>query len=362
MPSGDLRHAPLTRSSDNRLLAGVCGGLATRLGVDARIVRLAFLGSVLLAGLGIVVYIAFTIILPAEGETEDGGLRSVIVGLAVACAAIAGLATLALIATLMTVFGFGGIVVAVACLLLAVALWRGSAGVASWALAPVAALTLPVLTVTAMNARLVPRTSDVVAAPAVVSDIPGAGYKTGLGSVFVDLRHTQLPQAGRVNLRIVAGLRRTIVALPHDRCVRVEVRHDVDDVPRDIALALASNSWRTNSDITLFGQIEWVDGVSRSWNWKDGPQSTGPILAIDFRSAGAGLIVRDYSDAVDPRAQPDWPGYPVYLEDRPDTTGTPRRAAQRLIKNWRERRRDQLQSKHRIDRLLPGPCGPKASS
>jgi signal transduction histidine kinase len=48
----------LTRSGEDRVVAGVCGGLAAELGVDATLVRLVFALLALLAGAGIVLYFA----------------------------------------------------------------------------------------------------------------------------------------------------------------------------------------------------------------------------------------------------------------------------------------------------------------
>ncbi len=67
--------------------------------------------------------------------------------------------------------------------------------------------------------------------------------------------------------------------------------------------------------------------------------------------------MRDYADNVDPQTEPDWPGYPVSLEPRPNITGTPPAAAKRLIDGWLLRRRVQSASAARVNRLLPGPCG-----
>ncbi len=48
----------LARSSDDRVLAGVCGGLGAGLGVDPNVVRLAFLVLALANGAGVVLYLA----------------------------------------------------------------------------------------------------------------------------------------------------------------------------------------------------------------------------------------------------------------------------------------------------------------
>lgn len=49
------------RSSDDRLIAGVCGGIAARLAVDATLVRLVFAILALAGGAGILVYLALWI-------------------------------------------------------------------------------------------------------------------------------------------------------------------------------------------------------------------------------------------------------------------------------------------------------------
>ncbi|KRB78408.1 hypothetical protein ASE01_03815 [Nocardioides sp. Root190] len=49
----------LTRRSNNRMVAGVCGGIADHLGIDATIVRLLLVAAVVFGfGAGIVLYVA----------------------------------------------------------------------------------------------------------------------------------------------------------------------------------------------------------------------------------------------------------------------------------------------------------------
>jgi phage shock protein PspC (stress-responsive transcriptional regulator) len=56
----------LTRPRDNRWIAGVCAGLARRLGISAGLVRLLFVLSCLLPGPQVLIYIALWIIMPNE--------------------------------------------------------------------------------------------------------------------------------------------------------------------------------------------------------------------------------------------------------------------------------------------------------
>lgn len=48
------------------MVAGVCAGIARRFGVDATLVRLAWVFSVLCLGTGVLVYIICWIVIPEE--------------------------------------------------------------------------------------------------------------------------------------------------------------------------------------------------------------------------------------------------------------------------------------------------------
>jgi phage shock protein C len=56
----------LYRSNKERMIAGVCGGLAQYFNLDPVIVRLAFVLSIFLGGLGIIAYIILAIVVPSE--------------------------------------------------------------------------------------------------------------------------------------------------------------------------------------------------------------------------------------------------------------------------------------------------------
>lgn len=58
----------LVRPRDNRMIAGVCAGLARRFGVSAGLVRLLFILSLLLPGTQVIVYIVLWILMPNEDE------------------------------------------------------------------------------------------------------------------------------------------------------------------------------------------------------------------------------------------------------------------------------------------------------
>ncbi len=56
----------LYRSKSDRMIAGVCGGLAKRFNISSTWVRLAFAFIVLLGGAGFLLYLILWIIMPDE--------------------------------------------------------------------------------------------------------------------------------------------------------------------------------------------------------------------------------------------------------------------------------------------------------
>jgi phage shock protein C len=54
----------LTKSTTDRVIAGVAGGIAQRLGISSTLVRLAWVLSVFFGGLGIVAYLILWVVLP----------------------------------------------------------------------------------------------------------------------------------------------------------------------------------------------------------------------------------------------------------------------------------------------------------
>jgi phage shock protein C len=54
----------LTRSSSDRMIAGVCGGLSDYFGIDAAIFRILFVVFAFIPGPSVLLYIALWVILP----------------------------------------------------------------------------------------------------------------------------------------------------------------------------------------------------------------------------------------------------------------------------------------------------------
>ena len=340
---------PTARSREDRWLGGVAGGLAARWGQPAGRVRAAFVVAAIAGlGLGVVIYAAAWLVLPPEGEDgAPAGPRGIVL-LAQACGALIGLGALAMAGATATVFGFGWVVVAVAGAIVfgIVAGWpRLGPG---WALLPVGALVLPSVAFALGGLRLDPSLADSTVSPASAADLPQRLH-SGLGLLTVDLRRTALPASGVIPLRLDAGVRRTLVALPHDRCVHVEVRqHQLSPAAQ---LLRGYETQASMPGATVFGRRRIRRHVSTDRGRRD-----GPTLRIDFRSDGGELVVRDYPDRVEPAYRPDWPGYPVYLAPRPDLHGLGEKAARKRLKSWKHLRRAQERSKAKFKRLMAGPC------
>jgi phage shock protein C len=58
----------ITRSGDDRMLGGVCGGIARHLDVDPVIVRIATVALVCAVGAGAVAYLAAWILMPLDDQ------------------------------------------------------------------------------------------------------------------------------------------------------------------------------------------------------------------------------------------------------------------------------------------------------
>ena len=63
----------LRRSTSDRVIAGVCGGLGRYLGIDPVMIRIAFVLLVVTGGFGVLLYVIAWIAIPEQAEGEDLG-------------------------------------------------------------------------------------------------------------------------------------------------------------------------------------------------------------------------------------------------------------------------------------------------
>lgn len=75
VPAGARQVVPLTRPSSDRVLAGVCSGLARHLSVPVRVVRIAFVVASGLGGAGLGAYLLFWLMTPVARESTPPGGR-----------------------------------------------------------------------------------------------------------------------------------------------------------------------------------------------------------------------------------------------------------------------------------------------
>lgn len=68
----------LYRSTTNRMIAGVCGGLGDYLNIDPTFVRLFFVLLALGRGIGGMVYLLFWIIVPLEGQRRGASFEDTV--------------------------------------------------------------------------------------------------------------------------------------------------------------------------------------------------------------------------------------------------------------------------------------------
>lgn len=63
----------LRRSREDRVIAGVCGGLGRYLGVDPVLLRIAFVVLTATGGAGVLLYVLALVVIPDQQEHEDLG-------------------------------------------------------------------------------------------------------------------------------------------------------------------------------------------------------------------------------------------------------------------------------------------------
>jgi phage shock protein PspC (stress-responsive transcriptional regulator) len=366
------RAARIVRARDGRLLGGVCAGLPDIWGIGSNGRRLLFVLAGLCGGIGVVAYLACWLVIPAEDHDPDADPVRSIVLLAWAAGGLAVLVLVAAGAAAATVFGQGWVVFGLAAGVVVVSLGPLRARIPSVAaLLTLAALTLPAVAVALSPLRLSLRSGDALIAPRSYGALERTTYRSGFGTMLIDLRRTPLIAPGaRATLRIDAGLRRTIVALPQRACVRVRVNYDIHLFPAHLAALLTGRELTEFHDLMLFGQpygygaALGTAGTATYGAALGAPvpatrpaHARGPLLTIDFTSQGGGLYVRDYPTGVDPETAPNWPGFPVRLESRPYVRGARPAVRRRMLAGWHRRLIEERASQLRVNRDMPGPCG-----
>jgi hypothetical protein len=314
--------------------------------------------ATLFGGVGLVAYLTCWLVIPAEDQDADPNAVRAVVLVAWATGALVVLVLVAAAAALATIFGLGWIVFGLAAIIAAVHFSPLRTRVPPVAvLLIIGALSLPAVAAALSPVRLTFQTGQSITRPPTYRAISQTTYRSGFGTLLIDLRHTPVPSSGNTTLRIDAGLRRTIVALPLDKCVRVRINYDIHLFPAHLAALFTGRDATPFHDVVLFGHPYGygVDGGS-SASVTNQSQVAGPLLTIDFTSQGGGLYVRDYPNLMDPDLTPYWPGFPVNLEPRPFVGNEPPRVRRQMLQDWHRRLRAQQASRQQVAAELPGPC------
>jgi phage shock protein PspC (stress-responsive transcriptional regulator) len=271
----------LYRSRSDRMLAGVCGGLAEYFGIDAVIVRVIAVALIFAGGAGALLYVAAWLLVPEDGHEGDepargrvataagvvalvvafcilvpfwggpfgdGGFGGPFIGLAfLGLAGLVvwrlasgqrdagssqdllrraglGVALLAL-SGLLAIGGAwataagGGTVVAIIVIVAGLWLVAGAflGGGTRWLILPALALALPAGVVSAANIDTDGGIGEREYRPVAAQDVREQ-YRVGMGRLVVDLRDAQLP-SGDHRVRIDVGMGEAWVVVPPDVCV-----------------------------------------------------------------------------------------------------------------------------------------------
>lgn len=283
-PLEPTRPRRLTRSRSDRVLGGVAGGLGRYFEIDPVVFRIALAALGLVGGLGMVVYLAALLFVPADGEPGAPADRSRLLTVAgVIALAVAGLAALgsgglflgpivplaiaggvgygiyravrgrddgrpvtlgrvagwvalgagALLAAAALALGsawaaadgsgavVAAIVIAIGVLLAASALRPGGA---RWLALPALIVAVPLAIVSAADIRLDGGVGDRSYRLATVADVPRGGYHLGAGELVVDLRDVDLPARRETVLDLTLGVGHAQVLVPDDVCVVTNTR------------------------------------------------------------------------------------------------------------------------------------------
>ena len=268
----------LTRSSSDKLLAGVAGGLGRYFGVDPILFRIAFVVLTFAGGVGVLAYIALLAFVPADDGTSPLGDRrganlagAIVLGIVavvvlgapffflgpilVPAALLVGIglllwraaggrspggdgsklileAAIALLIGIAAVGGFvgvfllaaigGGTTLAVLAIVAGVALVVAAfAGGARWLIVPALVLVLPLAIVAAADIDVEGGVGERHYRPAAAADLRPE-YRLAAGEMILDMRDVELPE-GATTLRLEVGVGHALLRVPEDACVSSDV-------------------------------------------------------------------------------------------------------------------------------------------
>lgn len=266
------------RSRDDRVVAGVAGGLGRYFDIDPVIVRIAFAITILFGGLGVVAYIAAALFVPSDdgtgvaAPTSRGRSIARVLGIGLlVLVGLGGFGALVGVAAFITGIGYGLAVVAAIVLIGLALIALSFRGGARWLIVPALALSIGVGVAAAADLDLEGGIGNRDYRPASAAAIPADGYELGVGRLAVDLRDIDWSPTRVLELDVRVGAGQAVVAVPPDVCIVAnthagagELRiagQRADGVEVDSSVGVGSNATpRLELDADVdFGQIHVVN-------------------------------------------------------------------------------------------------------
>jgi len=311
---GRDRPRRLLRSSSDRVIAGVAGGLGDYFGVDPIIFRIGFVLSILFGGLGALAYLLLAVFVPTDGDPDaaqrlGGRLQGTgfwrAVGLVIiGILAIGGLFGLAGGAAFAVALGWGvptAIVIIVIGALLALLAFRGGA---RWLIPPAVALAIGGGVASAANLDFRGGIGERTYNPTSVASIPADGYRLGVGRLVVDLRDLNWQKHRVVDLSTSLGAGQSNVFVPKRVCVvatthvgagESEVAGDVNsgaDVNHSVGTGASATPRLVLDSSVDMGQLRVINSDNADINtpgYGPGPLhvDTAPQRAAEARACAA---------------------------------------------------------------------------
>jgi phage shock protein PspC (stress-responsive transcriptional regulator) len=207
----------LTRSTSDKVIAGVAGGLGRYFSIDPVVVRIAFIVGAFFGGAGIIAYAAAWLLVPSDDGSARADAASIVrrLGIAVGMLVLIGVA---IVGGFWGAASGGATTVAIVVIAAGGLLMLGAfTGGMRWLILPALALALSAGAVAAGNIDVRGGTGERIYRPAT-ADTLRANYELGAGHLQLDLRNTKLgPGDHRVHLKL--GLGQAEVLVPSNVCV-----------------------------------------------------------------------------------------------------------------------------------------------
>ncbi len=230
----------LERSSSDRMISGVAGGLGRYFDLNPGVFRLGFVVLTLLGGAGILVYLTAVLVMPTEGEEQSIAAKALaerrdrpapLIGLGLAGIALAVLLSRG---DLWPAAGTGWVLILIAGL---VVLWasRGERRgrrilgvvVTLVSLVTVALVTAVVVAFAWFDVSLSDGVGDHSYAPAAAASVQPS-YKLGVGNLRLDL--SDITPATRMRVRASVGVGELKIIVARDAAVTVNAHAKVGDL------------------------------------------------------------------------------------------------------------------------------------